>query len=142
MREEDGFVGGFEALPFGLLVFVVGTLLLVNAWAVIDGNLAASAAAREAVRTYVETIDVEAAELAAVSAIEGHGKDLARAEVHWLERSTERCRPATVEVSYRVPGIVLPWVTGFGTITTKASHTEIVDPWRSGLDVGEGPPCG
>jgi len=141
-RDESGFVGGFEALPFGLLVFVVGTLLLVNAWAVVDANLAASAAAREAVRAYVETNDLDAAELAATAAIEGHGKDLAKASVSWVRRSDERCEPVTVEVAYDVPGIVLPWVDGFGTITTRASHTEVVDPYRSGLAVGEGAPCG
>ena len=32
VRDEAGFVGGFEALPFRFLVFVAGTLLLVNAW--------------------------------------------------------------------------------------------------------------
>lgn len=56
-RDESGFVGGFEALPFGFLVFVAGTLLLVNAWAVFDSHLAASAAAREAVRSFVESDD-------------------------------------------------------------------------------------
>ena len=34
-RGDAGQVGGIEALPFGLLVFVVGTLLIANAWAVV-----------------------------------------------------------------------------------------------------------
>src|SRR4029077_5031445 len=33
---EQGFVGGFEGLLFGLLIFVAGTLLATHAWAVID----------------------------------------------------------------------------------------------------------
>jgi hypothetical protein len=45
-RDETGAVGGIEVLPFALLVFVAGTLLLANAWAVVEGKVAASAAAR------------------------------------------------------------------------------------------------
>jgi hypothetical protein len=142
VRDERGFVGGFEALPFGLLVLLVGTLLLVNAWGVVDGNLAASAAAREAARTYVETNDVVRAERAASEALVGHGKDLGRAELRWVMRTDERCRPVTVEVGYRVPAIALPWVGGFGSaVTTTASHTEIVDPYRAGLAASQEPPC-
>ncbi|MBA2283441.1 MAG: hypothetical protein H0W25_19710, partial [Acidimicrobiia bacterium] len=52
-RDERGQMGGIEALPFGLLIFVVGALLVANAWAVIDAKLAVTAAAREAARTWV-----------------------------------------------------------------------------------------
>jgi hypothetical protein len=31
---DAGVVGGIEALPFGLLVFVLGATLVANAWAV------------------------------------------------------------------------------------------------------------
>lgn len=141
LRDERGFVGGFEALPFGFLVLVVGTLLLVNAWAVIDGNLAASAAAREAVRAFVETNDVAAAERAAGATLDGHGKDRSRARLQWAARSERRCAPITAEVSYRVEGIALPWVGGLGSITTTGRHTELLDPYRSGLAVDEEPPC-
>jgi hypothetical protein len=48
-------MAGIEALPFGFLVLVAGSLLLANAWAVVDAKFAASAAAREAVRVYVES---------------------------------------------------------------------------------------
>ena len=43
---------GMEVIPFGLLTFVVGALLVANAWAVIDAKMAVSAAAREATRAY------------------------------------------------------------------------------------------
>ena len=42
-------------LPFGVLIFVVGSLLIANAWAVVDAKLATTAAAREAARAYVES---------------------------------------------------------------------------------------
>ena len=143
-------VGGFEALPFGFLVFVAGTLLLVNAWAVVDGKLAASAAAREAARVYAESPGPACAALAearraAEDTIAGHGRDPTRMELDW-ERPLrfERCVPATFVVRYRVPTISVPWIGAFGGgfIETSASHGELVDPYRSGVPAGEGPTCG
>src|SRR4029079_720569 len=52
---ERGVVGGIEVLPFGFLIFVVGSLVIANAWAVIDARMAADAAARQAARAYVES---------------------------------------------------------------------------------------
>ena len=141
LRDQGGFVGGFEALPFGFLVFVAGMLLVVNVWAVFDANLAAGAAAREAVRTFVESDDAASGLSAAVDAAEqalaGHGKDASRMELTWSSTALERCRPITVTVRYRVPTISVPWIGAFGSglLETSASHSEIVDPFRGGLDV-------
>lgn len=139
-RDESGFVGGFEALPFGFLVFVAGTLLLVNAWAVFDSHLAASAAAREAVRSFVESDDArpvaqQVAEGVAVETIEGHGKDPARMSLDWAGAELVRCRPVTATVTYRVPLVAVPWIGAFGggVLRTSARHTEVVDPLASGL---------
>ena len=60
-RGDAGQVGGIEALPFGLLIFVVGSLLIANAWAVVDAKFATDAAARQAVRTFVEADDPQTA---------------------------------------------------------------------------------
>lgn len=139
-RDEAGFVGGFEALPFGFLVFVAGTLLLVNAWAVFDSHLAASAAAREAVRSFVESdgpdpMARQVAEEVALQAIEGHGKDPARMTLDFAGAELARCRPVTVTVTYRVPLVAVPWIGAFGAgvLRTSARHTEVVDPLTSGL---------
>lgn len=139
-RDERGFVGGFEALPFGFLVFLAGSLLLVNAWAVFDSHLAASAAAREAVRAFVESTGGEdearaRAEAAASDALAGHGKDLARMTLTWDGAALARCQPVTATVAYRVPTIAVPWLGAFGGgfITTTARHREVVDPYASGL---------
>lgn len=140
MSDERGFVGGFEVLPFGLLVFISGSLLLANAWAVIDGTVAASAAAREAVRAYVEApsdaAGQDAATAAALETIAGHGREPTRAEVRWeLGPAFDRCAPNTIVVEYRVPTLTVPFVGAFGSgvITTSGRHTEVVDPYRSGL---------
>jgi len=133
-----------EVLPFGLLVFVAGSLLLTNAWAVIDGTVAASAAAREATRAYVEAptaVDAEQdAVNAALATVDGHGRDPARAEVTWLAGpSFDRCARNTIVVRYRVPSLTVPFVGSFGAgfIETSGQHSEVVDPYRSGLALGD-----
>lgn len=137
---ERGAVGGFEVLPLGLLVFVAGTLLLTNAWAVIDGTLAASAAAREAARAFVESPSADVAEQHAVDAalatIDGHGRSPERAEVTWAAGPDfRRCAKNTVVVRYRVPTLTVPFLGAFGSgfIETSGRHSEVVDPYRSGL---------
>jgi hypothetical protein len=141
-RDESGFVGGLEALPFGFLVFVAGSLLLVNAWAVFDCHLAASAAAREAVRAFVESEGSDAdairsGEVAALEALEGHGKQRERASIEWTDARLVRCQPVTATVRYEVPLVVVPWIGAFGggVLSTSARHQEVVDPFRRGLTV-------
>ena len=142
IRDERGYVGGFEVLPFGFLVFIAGSLLLANAWAVVDGTLAASAAAREATRAFVEAPSADVAAVAAVDAalatVDGHGHDPARAEVGWPDGARwARCERTTIEVRYRVPTLTVPFIGSFGDgfIETSGSHTEVVDPYRSGLSL-------
>ncbi len=141
---EDGLVGGAEAIVFGVLVFVLGTLLVVNAWGVVDAKLAASEAAREATRVIVEAgpddpvVIFARAEEAAVRAIVGYGKDVSRMRFPTpavAGGSLERCARVTVTVSYDVPVVVLPVLGGLGSgmITAVGRHSEVVDPHRSGL---------
>ena len=139
-HDEAGFVGGFEALPFGFLVFVVGSLLLVNAWAVFDCHMAASAAAREAVRAFVEAngADSRAQQSgyeAAIAAIEGQGKDVGRMDLTWSGASLVRCQAVVATVRYEVPIFSIPWIASFGGggIDVSARHSEVVDPLRTGL---------
>ena len=145
-HEERGAVGGIEVLPFALLVFVAGTLLLANAWAVVQGKVAASAAAREAARAYVESpgpagAALDEAAAAARSAIEGHGRDASRMHLQPVgPLSFSRCSRATFEVRYSVATVNVPWIGAFGRglVTTTARHSEVVDPYRSGVPLAEG----
>jgi len=141
LRGDRGTVGGIEALPFGVLVFVVGSLLTANAWAVVDVKLAVTSASREAVRRYVEASDhdraVNEATVVARDAIRSHGRDPDRAHLridHAGGRPWGRCTRVTMTVSYPVPALSLPWIGGYGdAFEVRADHSEIVDPFRAGL---------
>jgi hypothetical protein len=139
-RGDAGQVGGIEALPFGLLIFVVGSLLIANAWAVVDAKFATDAAARQAVRTYVEARDpdvaLEDARVAGLDAIEAHGRDPKRALVGPVGEATlARCARVTFEAAYEVPALSLPFIGGYGRapFLVRATHSELVDPFRSGV---------
>jgi Flp pilus assembly protein TadG len=142
-RDDRGQVGGIEVLAFGFLVLVAGTLLMVNAWAVVDAKFAVTSAAREAARAYVEAPDETtaraAAEERAREALRAHGRDDASrtAVVVDAPEGFGRCRPVRVTVSYAVPALTVPFVGGFGEpFTTSATHGEVVDPYRDGLPEG------
>lgn len=137
MRGDDGFAGGAEGLLFGSLLFVVGTLLAGNAWAVVDAKLAADAASREAARAYVEAPSAVSAEADAVSAaraaIAGYGRTPARASTAVGGAPFGRCARITVTVAYAVPLVALPGIAAGRAEVVHAAHSEIVDPYRSGL---------
>ena len=134
---DGGFVGGSEGILFGVVVFVFGTLLIVNAWAVIDTKMAVSSAARETARTLVEgdgsigpAVAAGRDAFDATSAFDG--ADLAEPDVSGEFR---RCGRIEVTYSYSVPAITLPGGVGWGDgFDVSATHSEIVDPFRSGLD--------
>lgn len=134
---DDGFVGGSEGVLFGVVVFVLGLLVVFNAWAVIDAKMATGVAARETARTFVESdgspgpaIDAGRAAFAATSGFES--SSLVGPEIAGEFR---RCGRIEVTYRYRVPVISLPGGFGWGSgFEVSATHSELVDPFRSGLD--------
>lgn len=137
---EDGFIGGWEVLPFGLLLFVAGTLLLVNAWAVVEARLVVGDAAREGARAFVhadsEAEARRAADEAVTEAITARGRDAARVVIDpvVLDPGFVRCATVTVHVHTTVPAIVVPFIGGFGHgFTVEGTQQEIIDPFRAGL---------
>ena len=138
-RGDSGQVAGIEALPFGVLIFVVGALLVTNVWGVIDAKLAATSAAREAARAFVEAPDAvtaaDSAARAASEAIAAHGRSPDRLVLDQLAGTFARCERVTFQAGYPVPAIALPWIGGLGeAFTATARHSELVDPFRSGLE--------
>lgn len=153
-HDDRGQVAGIEALPFGLLLFVVGALLVANAWAVVDTKMAVTAAAREAARTYVEARDNEsglaAATQTAADVIRDYGRDPAKLDLPAPVAGAasgqgpfERCSRVTFTASYPVPALSLPVIGGFGSgFVVRASHSELVDPYRDLVGTaGRGADC-
>ena len=137
-RGDDGFVGGFAGLLFGLLLFVAGTLLVAFAWGIVDTKSALVDAARRAGRTYVQSPDpvvaARDATLAAADTLAGYGRDPSRGRVRFESEGWGRCDRVTVVVSYPSPLLYLPFVGRVGTgQSVQADHSELVDPYRSGL---------
>lgn len=136
-RDQSGQIGGVEALAFGILIFVLGTLAIANAWGVIDAKMAAAGAAREAARTFVEAPDAQQAyalaDEAAVEAIVAQGRNPARMHLT-IAGAFARCSRIVATVTYRVPVVSVPLVGGFGSgFTVGARHSELVDPYRGGI---------
>ncbi|HEX7132347.1 MAG TPA: hypothetical protein VF228_07210 [Iamia sp.] len=132
---------GAEVLPFCVLIFVFGTLLLVNAWGVIDAKFAVTSASREAARTYAESDGGLAGEAAARSAaddaIRAYGRSPARMDLSEPQGAFVRCGSVTYTASYPVPAIKIPVIGGFGeAFDVTSSHTTRIDRLRAGVDGG------
>lgn len=147
-RADDGQVAGIEAIPLGILLFVVGALLVANAWAVIDAKMAVTSASREAARTFVESTDPANARdyalAAAREAIDSYGRNSNRLTLTGGEgNALTRCNRVTFTASYPVPALTLPFIGGFGAgFTVSAAHTEVVDPFRDRNDDAGEAVCG
>jgi Flp pilus assembly protein TadG len=139
-RDERGQVGGIEAVAFGMLVIVVGVLIISNAWGVIDAKTAASEAAREAARTFATapaTSDAQAdalARQAAMDTLRQLGWTRSGISVQRTGGVFIRCALVTYEVTIPVPVFRLPWLrSDVAAFQATASHSEQVDPYRSGV---------
>jgi Flp pilus assembly protein TadG len=137
MRGDDGFIAGSDALIFGVLIFVIGSLMLTNLWSMINARATAEHAAREATRAAVEAPTLAAMQTRATDA----------ATTTWttsgpprttitttLTGDIERCGAITVTTTATIPLTRLPiigWTAGTTTVT--ATHTELVDPYRASL---------
>jgi hypothetical protein len=135
---DEGFAGGLDGLIFGLLIFVVGTLIVAGAWGVVDTKMATGTAAQDAARTYVESdnaTDAEAgARAAAGDVLAGFGRTPTRASVVLAGGFFGRCQRITIRVTYPSPLLDLPFVGRVGRgLEVSSEHSELVDPYRTGL---------
>lgn len=136
-HDERGFTGGLAGLLFGFLIFLLGTFLVAYAWAVVQTKAAVVDAARQAARTYVEAPDhmdaYASARKAAFVSLGEKGRDPSRARVDLISGGFGRCERITFAVSYPAPVIVLPVIHFLGGSTVTGRHSEVVDPYRSGI---------
>jgi len=132
---QDGLSAGAEVLVFGTLIFFIGFLLVINTWNVIDADMAVTAAAREAARTFVEADSAGAATSQAHQAAADALLSLGRDQPHSVsvEGGLARCERITATVVMEVDPVRMPGGFFDGVIRVRSSHSEIVDPYRSGL---------
>ena len=136
-HDDRGVVAGTDMLIFGVLAFVLGSLLIINVWTVIDASLAVSAAAREGARTYVESDPATAwpeaqARMNDVMADYGRSARAVPPSPPAID-AYERCAVVTMTVEYDVALVSLPIFGTFGSLTRiDASHSERIDAYRSG----------
>ena len=130
---------GVELLPSAFLIFVIGSLMIFNAWTVVDTWMAVSTASREGARVFVESPPDTAwpdaqARIMDVMDDYGRGPRTITPPPPKIEGGNfARCAVVTVTVEYDMAFISLPFVGDFGSIDTiEASHSERIDPYRSG----------
>jgi len=141
VSDDRGVVGGSDIAFFGLIMMVFTSLLIVNVWTVIDASLAVSASAREGARTYVES-DPASADADARAAMERvmqeYGRSSRATAPEIAGGAYERCAIIIVTAGYDVAFISLPIFGSIGSLTTiESSHSERIDPYRSGDYAGE-----
>lgn len=139
-RHEFGQAGA-EILAFGFVLLLGLVLMIANVWAVIDAKSTVTAAAREGARAMVESNaehGVGDARRAVAAVVTGANRRLD--SVTFVAEPSgpggyERCVRVRVRVSARVPSIALPHIGGLRhPFTVSSTHSELVDPFRSGLD--------
>ncbi len=143
LLDDDGFVGGSEVLPFGLLIFVAGILIIVNAWAVVDTKMTLDSAAQVMSRTISEAdrLDPVAIDALARTTVDDLGLDPGpvTVQVDPADTALVRCQRVTVTLAYPVPALTLPVLGRIGeTIDVHATASEVVDPYRSSEGLVEG----
>lgn len=148
---ERGAVAGLDALLFGTLILLAGTVLIVNLWSVIETRTALDAATREYLRTYTTSTDGPAAAVqadrAARTVLEQRGTPLRSLRIDPPEVARfGPCEPSTVQLEATVPAIRLPFLDDLGATVVSVTATELIPPHR---ELAPGPahdrnatPCG
>ncbi len=133
---ERGQAAGFETIPFGILVFVTFTLLIVNAWGVVTNRGLADSMAREYLRAYVAAPSRDAARrdgrAIALAVAAGRGMPADRVKITDAT-AWGPCAVATVTVSVAQPIIRAPFVGGLGTTHITTTRRDLVDGHRAGI---------
>ncbi len=136
---------GAEILFFALILFTAMILVVVNAWATVDTKFMVTAAARQATRAYVEQSQAGAAAFAARKASDdvymSYGANRQNELPIEINATFGRCERVSVRASYQIPALRLPFGVSIGTRVVASTHSELVDPFRSGIDSEVGGDC-
>jgi hypothetical protein len=128
---NEAGLGSVEVLPIGLLVMVTITMLVINAWAIVDAKMGVISAARQAARTTVETADTSRGEAAGNEAWRstGRSEDISVR----LGGTIRRCGRIVATAEVNIPPIPLGFLDTWRPISVRATHSEVVDPYRGKL---------
>ena len=122
---------GGEALAFGTLVLLVGALVLVNVWSVIETRTAVDAAAREYLRTYTRAED-RAAALAAgerATRVTLFARGTPLRDLRISAPTAEQfgpCGRAEVTLTATVPAARLPLLGELSATAVRVTHAELI----------------
>lgn len=142
-RGDRGQAAGIEAVPFGVLVFVTGTLLAVNVWSAVDTRAAVDAAARDYLRAYTAAdggVAARASGRRAATASLAARRSAVEARITDPTEPFGPCRVATVTVELDTPAIRAPFVGALGTTTVRSVRRELVQPYGTAVDEAGGAP--
>ena len=137
IRDDRGVVAGSDVLFFGVVMITFTSLVIMNAWLAIDASLAVSNAAREGARTFVESDPAQAqgrSEAAMNEVMAQYGRnDGSLSHSISIDGGTfARCAVVTTVANYDIDLISVPFFGAFGNYTISATHSERIDPFRSG----------
>ncbi len=149
-RSERGAVAGLEGVMFGVLVLLAGTVLVVNAWSVLQTRRTLDGAAREYLRAYTQADSPPEALLAANRALDavllGEGRRGPDVTVRGPDPTHfGPCASASVTLTATIPAVRMPFVGEMASTTVEVDHTELVDAHSemvTGADYDpDGTPC-
>jgi len=141
--DERGQAAGIESIPFGVLIFIGGLLLMVNAWAVVDRRGSVDAAASAYLRSYSSASSADEGRLRGESAARASlGDQLETARALRIRHPAEPfgpCRIAEVVVTVEVPMVEMPFIGKFGRTDVSTTQRELVQPYgRARIASGSG----
>lgn len=138
VTRAEGGQAAAEVLAVGAIVVITVTLVVVRTWAVVDAKFRIESAAREAARAYVEAsgpgqadADARRAAWSAMGAAGPMDVPGDPAAFYVRRGGFGRCERIDIELRWEVPALQA-WVVTLGAVTVTGSHTEVVDPYRSG----------
>lgn len=135
-RNERGLVAGGDAVVFGALILLAGTLVVTNLWSIVETRTAVDAAARDYLRSYTRaensTDATRLAEQAARAVLDGRGTPLTGLEITPPDPGGfGPCGTATVTLAARVPAARVPFLGELGATEVTVTHTELIDAHRA-----------
>ena len=130
-RDERGMVAGGESLALGTLILLVGALVLVNVWSVVETRTAIDAAAREYLRAYTRSDDqrtaMAAGDWAARMTLTARGTPLRDLRID-VPRPDQfgPCGRAQVTLTAIVPAARLPLLGELSAAEVAVTHSELI----------------